>query len=377
MPAIDPALLPISAPILVPGTQRQPTTPSLGSSNTSTSTTIIVTNEQGGSLRRFPTIGNTKKLSLENLTLRSKIAELERYLTGLKEELILAHRQIHSKNLEAKISQERKAVEIHELGQHIQRCEFDLLAKTAECEALQNKLIVRSSTVLEADSMIKQLKEDNARKEDQIKELTERLEKLEKLGLERAQGQEGGDKAQEVNEEKHQNTISGSSSNASFNTASTTAQQSQQQQRISTSSSVNSVGYDVSVEHPKLLAKFQALRMSHAQASEYVDSLENENRELKVQLLEVTPAPLSLSDITDCSSVIAPTPVKSISTVLLTPLDTDSATKDDHPSIPSIPSPASSNSSSASPSLAAAPALTPKSSLRYNRDGQSSPTPSA
>ncbi|KAG0080329.1 hypothetical protein BGZ92_000686 [Podila epicladia] len=448
MPAIDPALLPISAPILVPGTQRQPTTPSLGSSNTSTSTTIIVTNEQGGSLRRFPTIGNTKKLSLENLTLRSKIAELERYLTGLKEELILAHRQIHSKNLEAKISQERKAVEIHELGQHIQRCEFDLLAKTAECEALQNKLMyqtkeqvtklkhihmleneimdykrmsvtsggaastistatasnrimsrhsrnsadltttigtnnnlsinsVRSSTVLEADSMIKQLKEDNARKEDQIKELTERLEKLEKLGLERAQGQEGGDKAQEVNEEKHQNTISGSSSNASFNTASTTAQQSQQQQRISTSSSVNSVGYDVSVEHPKLLAKFQALRMSHAQASEYVDSLENENRELKVQLLEVTPAPLSLSDITDCSSVIAPTPVKSISTVLLTPLDTDSATKDDHPSIPSIPSPASSNSSSASPSLAAAPALTPKSSLRYNRDGQSSPTPSA
>ncbi|KAG0361013.1 hypothetical protein BG005_009354 [Podila minutissima] len=395
-------------------------------------------------LLRFPSIGNTKKLSLENLTLRSKVAELERYLTGLKEELILAHRQVHSKNLEAKISQERKAVEIHELGQHIQRCEFDLLAKTAECEALQNRLAnqtkeqvtklkhihmlendimdykrmsvmsggaastistatgsnrimsrysrnsadlttttgtnnnininsVRSSTVVEADSMIKQLKEDNARKEDQIKELTERLERLEKLGLERAQGHEEEDKTQEVDEEKHQDMISGSDSYASFNTASTTGQQPHQQQQMSTFSSVNSVGYDVSVEHPKLLAKYQALRMSHAQASEYVDNLESENRELKVQLLEVTPAPLSSTDITDSSSVIAPTPVKSISTALLTPLDTDSATKDDYPS---IPSPASTNPSSASPSSAVAPALTPKSSLRYNRDGQSSPIPS-
>jgi hypothetical protein len=194
----------ISAPIPVPGTQQEPTTPSLGST---TSTTIIHINSGnsgdlhknnsngtggarittttigtstpvgvglvgsnnhlgssssngnasnhhkddskdgrgsnsgvGGGLRRFPSIGNTRKLHLENSTLRSKIAELERYLQGLKEELILAHRQIHAKNLEAKISQERKAVEIHELGQHIQRCEFDLLAKTAECEALQNKL---------------------------------------------------------------------------------------------------------------------------------------------------------------------------------------------------------------------------------------------
>ncbi|KAF9315630.1 hypothetical protein BG003_002850 [Podila horticola] len=435
MPTIDPALLPISAPIPVPGTQREPTTPSLGSSTMSTSTTIIVANEQGGSLRRFPSIGNTKKLSLENLTLRTKIAELERYLTGLKEELILAHRQIHSKNLEAKISKERKAVEIHELGQHIQRCEFDLLAKTAECEALQNKLSyqtkeqvtklkhihmleneimdykrmsvmsggaastistatgsnrimsrhsrnsadlttttgmnnnnnsVRSSTVLEADLMIRQLKEDNIRKEDQIKELTERLEKLEKLELERVQE----DKAKDDGE-KHQTMISDSNLIASFNTASTTGHLHQQQ--ISTFSSVNSVGYDVSVEHPKLLAKYQALRMSHAQASEYVDSLESENRELKVQLLDVTTAPLSSPEVTDSSSVIAPTPVKSISTAILPPLDTESATKDNHSS---IPSPASTSPSSASPSSVTAPALTRKSSLRYNRDGQSSPTPS-
>lgn len=51
---------------------------------------------------------------------------------------------------------------------------------------------------------------------------------------------------------------------------------------------VNSVGYNFTVEHPKLLAKFQALRMQHAQASEYVDSLESENRDLKVQLLDVS-----------------------------------------------------------------------------------------
>ncbi|KAF9928985.1 hypothetical protein FBU30_001990 [Linnemannia zychae] len=186
--------LTISAPIPVPGTQQSPTTPSLrsttstaiiqiagasssglgdlhktnsnGNSNGGTRvTTISTTNNTGligvgehlhnsnninGSharynkdhpgLGRFPSLGYTKKLHLENITQRSKIIELERYLQGLKEELILAHRQIHAKNLEAKISQERKAVEIHELGQHIQRCEFDLLAKTAECEALQNKL---------------------------------------------------------------------------------------------------------------------------------------------------------------------------------------------------------------------------------------------
>ncbi|KAF8953702.1 hypothetical protein BGZ52_005403 [Haplosporangium bisporale] len=442
MPTIDPALPSISAPIPVPGTQLRPTIPSLGSPATSTSTTIIVTsNEHGGSLRRFPSIGNTKKLSLENLTLRAKVAELERYLTGLKEELILAHRQIHSKNLEARISQERKVVEIHELGQHIQRCEFDLLAKAAECEALQNKLAyqtkeqvtklkhihmleseimeykrmsamsggaastastatgsnrimsrhsrnstdlttttgtnnnhnnssVQSSTVLDADSMIKQLKEDNTRKEDQIKELIERLEKLEKLELERAQEQVGDDKAKD-DEEKHRCMVPVSNANTSFNAPSFTEQHQQQQQQLSTSSSVNSVGYDVSVEHPKLLAKYQALRMSHAQASEYVDNLESENRELKVQLLEVTPASLSLpSDFTASPSMTAPAPVKTISTALLTPLDMDAITKDNSSS---IPSPASTEPS-ASPSSVTAPALTRKSSLRYNRDEQSSPT---
>lgn len=235
-----------------------------------------------------------------------------------------------------------------------------------------NNASVRSSTVLDADSMIKQLKEDNTRKEDQIKELTERLEKFEKLELERAQEQEGDDKAKD-DEEKHRCMMSVSNSNTSFNTASATGQHQHQQQQPLTSSSVNSVGYDVSVEHSKLLTKYQALRMSHAQASEYLDKLESENRELKVQLLEVMPASLSPpSDVTASPSMIAPAPVKTISTALLTPLDMDAATKDNSSS---IPSPASTQHS-ASPSSATAPVLTRKSSLRYNRDGQSSPTPS-
>lgn len=243
------------------------------------------------------------------------------------------------------------------------------LTTTTATNNNHNNASVRSSTVLEADSMIKQLKEDNARKEERIKELTERLERLEKLGLERAQKQEEYDKGKD-DEERHQSMTSVSNSNTSFNTASTTGQH---QQQLSTSSSVNSVGYDASIEHPKLLAKYQALRMSHAQASEYVDNLESENRELKVQLLEVTPASLYLpSDVTASPSMIAPAPVKTISTVLLTPLDMDTATKDNSSS---IPSPASTQPS-ASPSSVTAPVLTRKSSLRYNRDEQPSPTPS-
>lgn len=53
MPTMDPALLPISAPIPVPGTQLEPTTPSLGSSPASTSTTIIVaSNEHGKAIQK-------------------------------------------------------------------------------------------------------------------------------------------------------------------------------------------------------------------------------------------------------------------------------------------------------------------------------------
>ncbi|KAG0333753.1 hypothetical protein BG004_000713 [Podila humilis] len=476
MPTIDPAVLPISAPIPVPGSQIEPTTPSLSTTATSSSTTVIHVNgnEQGGTLRRFPSIGNTKKLSLENLTLKTKIAELERYLTGLKEELILAHRQIHSKNLEAKISQERKSVEIHELGQHIQRCEFDLLAKTAECEALQNKLAyqtkeqvtklkhihmleneimdykrmsvmsggaastistttgtnsrimsrhsrnsieltttagtanngsntndasVRSSAVLEAEvSLIKQLKEDNTKKENQIKELTERLENLLKLQQERVDAATAAAKtkaeALQVKQEEQVGVsrIPASALSISVSTSTTRLNTANSAQNTS---SINSVGYDMSVEHPKLLARYQSLRVSHAQASEYLDTLESENRELKVQLLDVAGALFYSSenvtvemeapakeeakmDLTSTTATPTTTVVGEAApsvSARLTPLDMQSihSHSDNHSN--STNSNASPESCTVSPSSTNAPALTRKSSLRYNRDGQSSPSP--
>ncbi|KAG0379300.1 hypothetical protein BGX24_000923 [Mortierella sp. AD032] len=672
----------ISAPIPVPGTQQEPTTPSLGS--TTTSTTIIhisgasnnselhKNNSNGGArittigtssgvvgvgvnasgnnsnnssallrsssgsngsssrdtskdkdgnnpgLRRFPSIGNTKKLHIENSTLRSKISELERYLQGLKEELILAHRQIHSKNLEAKISQERKAVEIHELGQHIQRCEFDLLAKTAECEALQNKLqyqtkesvtklkhinmleteimdyrrmsimsgygtsgttgagartsigpggmmarggsvmfrnsrnssdlteSVRSSTVLQDNAaeeeaaaaavgalqaQVKQLKDEHWKKDEQIQELSEKIQFLTDVvaQLEKATPASAASAAASVSatatdvtatdvtatdatatdaadvavedaivdmtntasitdenaivsestteesaivsesttEENaivsesitNENAIvsesimeenaivSESTSNASFNTATTGGVSSDD-----SSSSIlvkNSVGYNLAVEHPKLLTRYQALRSEHALASEYLDQLESENTDLKVQLLdgllpssstavngvesldEATPTvenvePISISTErkaeevksaeeqeqksitpTNVDSPIVPATTAAAAAIIpstsrnslhhpaasgLTPLDTVAASADDTTS--SIPSsscsdnfstgndeessPTSAVTSMSSPStVITAPALTRKSSLRYSRDGQASPTTAA
>ncbi|KAG0281027.1 hypothetical protein BGZ95_007227 [Linnemannia exigua] len=612
----------ISAPIPVPGTQQEPTTPSLGS--TATSATIIhisgasnnselhKNNSNGGSrittigtstgvggvgvnaagnnsnssnaihrsssgsnggssrdnskdkggnnpgLRRFPSIGNTKKLHIENSTLRSKIAELERYLQGLKEELILAHRQIHAKNLEAKISQERKAVEIHELGQHIQRCEFDLLAKTAECEALQNKLqyqtkesvsklkhinmleteimdyrrmsimsghgpsgttgagavgmsigpggmvarggsvmfrnsrnssdlteSVRSSTVLQDNAaaeeeaaavgalqaQVKLLKDEHWKKDEQIQELSEKIQfltdavaQLEKAASASAAASVSlttmdvtDDVVEDVIEDMTKTTsttdksiiVSESTSNASFNTAATGEVSSDD----SSSSIVvkNSVGYNLSVEHPKLLTRYQALRSQHALASEYLGQLESENTDLKVQLLDVflpsstaasgvesldvpTPTVENAEDIsvstekkveevkknedeeqeeeaitpTDVASPIASAIAAAASAAAiipsssrnslhhpaasgLTPLDTVAANTDDTTSSISSScsatsstgndeelSPTSAVTSSSSPStVTTAPALTRKSSLRYSRDGQVSPTNSA
>lgn len=54
-----------------------------------------------------------------------------------------------------------------------------------------------------------------------------------------------------------------------------------------TPTAVNSASYDLAQEHSKLLAKYQALRMQHAQASVHVEELEIEIRELKVQGLDV------------------------------------------------------------------------------------------
>ncbi|KAF9091334.1 hypothetical protein BGX23_005262 [Mortierella sp. AD031] len=547
----DKILQTISAPIPVPGSRTEPTTPSLGSTTSTTiihiagpnsdlhknssstgaariTTTIGTTsggnsnnhhhinssgnnytkdnNNNSAGLRRFSSIGNTKKLHLENTTLRTKITELERYLQGLKEELILAHRQIHSKNLEAKISQERKAVEIHELGQHIQRCEFDLLAKTAECEALQNKLqyqtkdqmsklkhinmleteimdyrrmsimsghgsiagtgtgagagavgsmlgghghgyggvlaarggsvlfrnsmnssdlteSVPSSAVLQdsaAEEQIKMLKDENVKKDEQIQELMGRIQLLNKSvpQLETSAATATDTAAtlaativaaveDTTTLDRHDDLATESTLNASFNTA--------------TTSFVNSVGYDFSVEHPKLISRYQALRIQHAQTSEYLDQLESENQDLKVQLLDVPSAsvsavsnsvstiptsktpehsiltstqpksPKQVKQIQESTATIATTSSAMIATSNsrnslhhpaasgLTPLDTATPatvekSSDLNATLPggggeSEPSPTSAVTVVAAP----APALTRKSSLRYSRDGQVSP----
>ncbi|KAG0210431.1 hypothetical protein BGX28_009340 [Mortierella sp. GBA30] len=476
MPATD--SVPISAPIPVPGTQQEPTTPpvviipsmlsdsgatspvngatsSSSSSSSSSSPTAGGTprtsmssirinstlanaagsghlgalsptnsnnslqvghhphhhhlnNNPNSGLRRFPSIGNTKKLSIENSTLKAKISELERYLTGLKEELILAHRQVHAQRLEMKTLEERKSSEIHDLGQHIQRCEFELGAKVVECEGLQarlgesrkdqmakiqeieilkaeiddikvNKTTKKTSTDddnqqknkdstatttqgdrkiiegnKEAEDRVRKLQDENTHKDSQIKELLEKVDHLgtEMLKLEREKARlerpvtplpgdlEGDNTASATvdtetmgpnsNNNNSNNTlqdlipitaeaiiaattphsdstttlniqqspmtnnnpssVSGSGSSTSLSTMNSTVMTENQEAAQNQATLVNSVGYDLPSEHNKLLAKFQALRVQHAQASEYLDSLEGENRELKVQLLDVNVA---------------------------------------------------------------------------------------
>ncbi|KAF9947303.1 hypothetical protein BGZ70_002751, partial [Mortierella alpina] len=453
---------PISAPILMPGTQHQPTIPAaLGPSINNSIIHITSPSSSGGStsghfshirvtttdtstylpihqvipdlydqhyeqqpspsqqqqhrpstgvqsgLGRFASLRNTKRLTSENGTLRVKITELERYLSGLKEELLLAHCTIRAKNLEVRQGQERKAVEIHELGQHIQRCEYDLHAKTAECEALQNKLAhqtreqvtklkhismleteimdfrrmsgmsgnggaqarnslvvasstpgnssrhgalfansrssselsesARSSTLLlqygsaqeEAQEQIRQLKEDNTRKDEQIRDLQEKTRNVK----------------QRASVDKHR--VYGSDSSVGFDSTSDLGVPAPSL----SASSVNSVGYDFSLEHPKLIARYQALRMQHAQASVCLDVLESENQQLKVQLLDIG-SPL-------------PPPVS-------TPLSLPSK----HPSDQRVETESSivdqdlKTSSSPSTPPVSVPSLKRKSSLRYAGEGQ-------
>ncbi|KAF9357264.1 hypothetical protein BGX26_004007 [Mortierella sp. AD094] len=515
----DPSLHPISAPIPVPGTQQEPTVPSVlalssiggtgilnitgsshdlegRSSNRSSSNSLVALgvvgqngsylantllvgpprhrslyagnsnnnlntnlnnnsntnshnktytnvnhnnpNNINSGLRRFPSLvgSASKKLTAENTTLRAKITELERYLTGLKEELLLARAQIRVKNDEAKISRDRKAIEIHELAQHIQRCEVDLLAKSAECEASQNKLqyqtkdqmsklkritlleselldykrmstlsgsgginsaavrisrnssdlseSTRSSTAFpvggnasalyseEALIQIRQLKDENARKDEQLEELMGMVERL---------------KANVSQLEKQQSTtcqsVSTSNSDVGFDTAIVIRSSS------SGPSSVNSVGYDASAEHPKLLVRYQALRMQHAQASEYLETLESENNELRVQLLEISstyaidnPSVNSTDSADSLQPMVVVVPSASTNSLhhpkasTLAPLNLDTLATDNSLNLASTgtPSPTSATTSSGSPSTIVAPALTRKSSLRYSRDGQLSPT---
>ncbi|KAF8929536.1 hypothetical protein EDD21DRAFT_437563 [Dissophora ornata] len=420
MSTTDPMLRPISAPIPVPGTQQTPTMPTIRSPNFTESSgadssasansnvswktsgapqtsmagtrvspvsidrnSSILSSSKGhdnhgnnnqnhynnnpnSGLRRFPSIGNTKKLTVENATLKAKVTELERYLTGLKEELILAHRQIHAQRLEIKIAEERKAVEFQQLEQHIQKCEYELGAKILECENLQENLQRRRkgtdehNTGDDKERKIRLLVAENALKEEKIRELLEKADRLgtEVLNLEREKAllmrppsppptlvpspvvsvtatpkgpttkittynrARKGTGASSLKDlvpitaeaiiaattphstlhklDSHSRGASAFASNSSscYQTDSTSPSnsgdtiQSDQRQGLGSPKSeqgfVNSVGYNLTVEHPKLLAKFQALRMQHALASEYLDALESENQELKVQLLDVS-----------------------------------------------------------------------------------------
>ncbi|KAF9114335.1 hypothetical protein BGX27_011155 [Mortierella sp. AM989] len=426
MPSTDSMMQPISAPIPVPGTQQEPTMPSLptpidtntvhgtlsGTSNispttlggprTSLSGTRASTisngsnnspsglgygNNANSGLRRFPSFGNTNKLSSENITLKAKITELDRYLTGVKEELIKANAQ----KLKLKTDEERNAITIKELREHIQKCEFELGAKIVECEALHIQMAERArvqqqelekmalrqqdkhdsevkdqeknmskstSDLQERDDKIKVLMQENVRKDAVISELLEKVDRLgtevlnlerEKAHLERSPSLAPADAdadstAKETDavaipdntstvltassslkdlvpitaeaiiaattpfstvhnpaSQSHTKGVFASQSDNSLNTSTSTSPstiQSEDQDNappmhgssstIAAHFFVNSVGYNVSQEHPKLLVKFQALRMQQAQTSEYLELLESENRELKVQLLDVS-----------------------------------------------------------------------------------------
>ncbi|KAF9126580.1 hypothetical protein BGW39_006501 [Mortierella sp. 14UC] len=452
MPTTDSTttMQPISGPIPVPGTQREPTTPPvsdtgalisgsstptsavslrtslIGKSNITPVAAAVVTaaghqynhqressansgptlaqnynhhnhhhhnydrhhinnNNANSGLRRFPSIGNTTKLYNENSTLRAKIVELERYLTGLKEELILAHRQVHAQRAEIKNSKERGALEMLDLTEKVLGVEAELKAKTEECEGLRAQLraggdekkegkegqdmekkkeektvskkgaevavpatgpATTQPTTTQSNSIdldrIKALEDENARKDAQIKELLEKVDRLgtEVLNLERDKARlerpstpepaattrtasapvlptsatldsivpitaaaiiaattpSATSTSTQVNCGGGLTESTSSNSLMSSSTSPSTVESDSELLASSSSSlaaliapaTVNSVGYDFAVEHPKLLAKFQALRMQHAQASEYVDSLESENRELKVQLLDVS-----------------------------------------------------------------------------------------
>lgn len=452
MPATDSTttMQPISGPIPVPGTQREPTTPPVSdigallcnttsSSGSSTPTNAVSprtsvigksqtvnhhhhhhhqressvnstpsiaahnqthhhhhphphehhrhNNNANSGLRRFPSIGNTTKLNIENSALRAKIVELERYLTGLKEELILAHRQVHAQRAEIKSEKEVKEGEVVGLRERVLEVEREVKAKTEECDGLRAQLQAArirenamekeavseekatkeeqtppagavstteapkattaetSSSSIDLDR-IKALEEENACKDAQIKELLEKVDRLgtEVLNLERDKArlerpltpepvpapaakieavaapvpksatlesivpitaaaiiaattpQSASVLTGNTCTDRAAGGLTESASNNSLKSSSTSPSSVESDsdlnahQTASVTGTVNSVGYDFAVEHPKLLAKFQALRMQHAQASEYVDSLESENRDLKVQLLDVCAA---------------------------------------------------------------------------------------
>ncbi|KAF9175666.1 hypothetical protein BGX20_002269 [Mortierella sp. AD010] len=362
MPSTDSTMQSISAPIIVPGTQQEPTVPFISSPVTGNIPTVTnnhraslpitrVSMHNGGSaspsgpglgnntnsgLGRFPSIGNTKKLSVENMTLKAKVTELERYVAGMKGELMLFTRKSHTLQSEIKEAEDLHATETRKLEEHINRCEFELGSKVIECEALNDQLIEKERAHQQLlqllqeqeqkraqqeqqnkqrDEKIKALMEENTRKDALINELLKKVGQLgtellnierEKAHLERDPSPTPADTTMaeatpsasthnltiQTQAEELSDSQSDSSFNASTSTSPTTTQSENEECDLTHGDStattlMNSVGYDVSLEHPKLLAKFQALRIQHAQTSEYLELLENENKELKVQLLDV------------------------------------------------------------------------------------------
>ncbi|KAF9981545.1 hypothetical protein BGZ65_003814 [Modicella reniformis] len=268
MPTAESMMQPISAPVPVPGSQREPTVPNIplvshtnicDTSNFSSGSGLLHNqhHNSGSGLRRFPSIGVNKKITVENTTLKAKVVELERYLAGLKEGLIEAHRQIRAQRQE-----------LNEQSEHIQKCEFELGAKILEYEDLKEQLAEKippkQSVEIDTsegqreeennikDQSIQALQKDNESKDAQIAELLESLER---------------EKAAKL------------TGSVALKNAPSSGWQTQ--------SIVNSVGYDLAQEHPKLLAKFEALRMQHAMASVYIDDLEGEIHELKIQGLDI------------------------------------------------------------------------------------------
>ncbi|KAF8945496.1 hypothetical protein BGZ52_009644 [Haplosporangium bisporale] len=153
---------------------------------------------------------------------------------------------------------------------------------------------VREATVIQTRAVLETLKDENVRKDEQIQELTAKLDQLtaslSSLEQEKKIVVEGASEqgANKFTATAASGSVSGSESNQSFNSAASHQTSLTNLSQNTSTGAINSVGYDVSVEHPKLLARYQALRAQHAQASEYVDSLESENRDLKIQLLDVS-----------------------------------------------------------------------------------------
>ncbi|KAK3817188.1 MAG: hypothetical protein J3Q66DRAFT_339213 [Benniella sp.] len=429
--------------------------PALSSSNSTSK------DNSNSGLRRLPTLGNIKRLTNENQAQQAKIQELERYLWGLKEALIIAREQVHSKDQEAKQAEERKAVEIHELGQHIQRCETTLSTKTVECDNLKNQLqhqskeqvsklkhirmleteirdyrrmsimsggtiagdrnsICRFSTdlsetigssmifgggVMSTYEEIKQLKEENTQKEQQIEELMSSIEKM-KSDMARLEEKQRSVATPLLPPPRpprppsaHMMLTAGSDACFPYIPppphAAVPPPPSVAPPPPPTvappplpSQLVNSVGYNIAEEHPKLLARYQSLSRQHASASEYVEALEFENCQLKVEVEQLNASRINNRNSTGSMdsadhNAAHPTAAVSPSSATATALPS----QDSNPLSIERSSSTTSSSSLGSTVSAASTAITPigsptvagptvsTKSLRYSKDGMTSMSP--